>query len=1128
MPSLGSSPPGGATRWPAPPLFTVAIRTRPSAAARSAYSPSRPMCPQFRAVPAATPSAFAFARTRSRSRWAWTWPKPHWASQTTTAGGLVLDDQLDAGPVVAPFQEVDVLGDPHHAVRVVPPEVRLHQAGGHGPGVVGGDARGLEEAGHELGQAGGGEGGHGGSPGSGMENPILRGDEAFAIGRPRRSNRRPGPRGLLSVQLGKGLSHGVQGRHRNARRSHRLHLARRRDGFLRLDPPVVWLQPLRLAPPAGRHAPPGPGARNRAGSRRPATRPATGPRSSSPTRTGSGTGSYRFRGKDYRLPITLKPNAIHGFALDAAWDVVEHKATATEAFVTGRYQISKHSPEMRANWPSDAILQVRYGLAGRRLTMDVTVTNPTADDLPYGFGIHPYFRLPFSPGGDPAQTRVILPASKYWVLRDFLPTGERRAVDRRLDFRQGQPREGLKLDDVLTGLAFEGGECVCRLVDLGLKAELQLRFDRNFRELVVYTPAEGRRHLARAVYADDRRDQPASQGDRWRPSRARARRPGLDDDPAGDRGIEPSSPRIGPVFRRWGVFPAATDAYDGIVRATEGPTSGVAPRSSCRTRSRWPGLSGNVAASKGSIMEPRAVRASRTPGAPDRHPPARGGHLPRAGLSGVPAARGGPPPPRLARRGRRADAPVAASLRAGGQVGPAGCLDLRAEAGQLHYPHMKLQVQPWPNPAGFLLSVNTHDQVLGLEPEAADLPAFRALQAENQRLKEAIEQAWDEAGLPTFLRYLREYIDSHRRAAPADRRRATRTRTPADPGRSDRPRAAAGMPVAPTPGEAESERRAASGGALHLDPAAVQLDERLDQAEAQADAPLAVLVLARGVVHRVEAREERLEEVPTLGRSDPEPLVDHAEPDPVGAVGPGDQADGPAVGGELDGVDHQVRHDVAELLAIDLGDSQARVELDLHLLLARARNGASSATVSRIRGASSVGSKSSVWSSWSVLRSLSIRSTVAARRLPACWIRSTQPRSAGEAVSACDHFQSSVIPRTTETGVFSSWLATSMNAAFRRFASTSLRVGLLQLGHQARPLHDQVVLLDRLADHGLQLVGVPGLGDVAEDAPLVDRVDDGLDVGVGGEEQAGGLRADLGWRGAGPRRPSSRASAGPT
>ncbi len=80
--------------------------------------------------------------------------------------------------------------------------------------------------------------------------------------------------------------------------------------------------------------------------------------------------------------------------------------------------------------------------------------------------------------------------------------------------------------------------------------------------------------------------------------------------------------------------------------------------------------------------------------------------------------------------------------------------------GNARYPHMKLQIQPWPNSSGFLLSVNTHDQVLALDPNAQGLPAFKEIQTENQRLKEVIEQAWDDARLPTFLRYLREYIEN--------------------------------------------------------------------------------------------------------------------------------------------------------------------------------------------------------------------------------------------------------------------------------------------------------------------------------------------------------------------------------
>lgn len=75
------------------------------------------------------------------------------------------------------------------------------------------------------------------------------------------------------------------------------------------------------------------------------------------------------------------------------------------------------------------------------------------------------------------------------------------------------------------------------------------------------------------------------------------------------------------------------------------------------------------------------------------------------------------------------------------------------------YPHMKLQIQRWSTAAGFLVSVNTHDQVLAPAPDSPDAEAFRTLLAENQRTKLAIEAAWDAEGMPTFLRYLRDYID---------------------------------------------------------------------------------------------------------------------------------------------------------------------------------------------------------------------------------------------------------------------------------------------------------------------------------------------------------------------------------
>ena len=78
--------------------------------------------------------------------------------------------------------------------------------------------------------------------------------------------------------------------------------------------------------------------------------------------------------------------------------------------------------------------------------------------------------------------------------------------------------------------------------------------------------------------------------------------------------------------------------------------------------------------------------------------------------------------------------------------------------GNARYPHMKLQIQPWDVKDGFLLSVNTHDHALALDPAAPDAAAFMQLQNENQRLKQAIENTWDQDGLPTFPRYLRDYL----------------------------------------------------------------------------------------------------------------------------------------------------------------------------------------------------------------------------------------------------------------------------------------------------------------------------------------------------------------------------------
>jgi hypothetical protein len=74
--------------------------------------------------------------------------------------------------------------------------------------------------------------------------------------------------------------------------------------------------------------------------------------------------------------------------------------------------------------------------------------------------------------------------------------------------------------------------------------------------------------------------------------------------------------------------------------------------------------------------------------------------------------------------------------------------------GSAHFPHLKLQVVCCGEGGAWVVAVDTHDAL----PVAADHPdraRWSQLQGANRRCKEAIERAWEEAGLLTFHGLLR-------------------------------------------------------------------------------------------------------------------------------------------------------------------------------------------------------------------------------------------------------------------------------------------------------------------------------------------------------------------------------------
>lgn len=203
-------------------------------------------------------------------------------------------------------------------------------------------------------------------------------------------------------------------------------------------------------------------------------------------------GRYRWAETEYVIPAAVAAddgngNAIHGFCLDRPWRVI----TLDENSVRAEFQLSVDAPDRLTFWPCDARIEICYRLDENGLLAEITIENPSGEhELPWGFGTHPYFRLPLEPGGDPAGCLVQVPAANQWELVDCLPTGNRLDVDENCDLREGCPFDQLQLDHVLTALKpAADGPLEMAILDERAGLSIRQRCDAGlFREVVVFTP----------------------------------------------------------------------------------------------------------------------------------------------------------------------------------------------------------------------------------------------------------------------------------------------------------------------------------------------------------------------------------------------------------------------------------------------------------------------------------------------------------------------------------------------------------------------------------------------------------------------------------------------------------------
>jgi aldose 1-epimerase len=201
-----------------------------------------------------------------------------------------------------------------------------------------------------------------------------------------------------------------------------------------------------------------------------------------PTPNRVANSTYAWNHALHRLEKRGKVVLNHGLVFDEPWNYATPVITNTYASVTTSITIDKPSP-LFEGYPFPCTVTLTYTLKKTSMTITYTVTNLGKEEMPFGFGLHPYFaRL----SGN-AKTYISAPANSWMESPSdtLLPTGKLIRVNGKpYDIRKPKSVGSLELDHVYTNLTPKQYATVDYRT-LGFKVVLKPTSD--FTHLVVYT-----------------------------------------------------------------------------------------------------------------------------------------------------------------------------------------------------------------------------------------------------------------------------------------------------------------------------------------------------------------------------------------------------------------------------------------------------------------------------------------------------------------------------------------------------------------------------------------------------------------------------------------------------------------
>ena len=186
--------------------------------------------------------------------------------------------------------------------------------------------------------------------------------------------------------------------------------------------------------------------------------------------------SYEFEGKVIQQQKHGQDVSIHGLLRDEAMAYANH-GDSMEAWLT----ITPEHP-VHEGFPFNCKFTISHALHDAGLTVGFKLENRDACNIPFGYGIHPFWRI----HGERKDVSVRVPCDSILELADLVPTGEHAPVaGTDLDLRTLRNIDGLFIDNAFWKR--NPGDTAEVVFD-AIGKQLTIEASDNFPHMIVYAP----------------------------------------------------------------------------------------------------------------------------------------------------------------------------------------------------------------------------------------------------------------------------------------------------------------------------------------------------------------------------------------------------------------------------------------------------------------------------------------------------------------------------------------------------------------------------------------------------------------------------------------------------------------